>query len=737
MRNLFKTSLLSAFIALSGCESEPSSNLQDSLDATSVAAVLAINANSQAVGSGTTTSLFDPANAILPTATNLLFTGTEDGTINIPIAEGDPRTALFTALNVLDGFSTSVPITTRFSAALDASYTGSSNVPVGAVRVFEVDLSSFAAAVVAIRNELTYGVDFSAALSSLDPSNQTLALIPLKPLKADSSYFVVITNLLLDANGDSVVSSSVYNIVKSRDALVNASGQSNLEALTDAQATALEPLRQLVYSSEFMVDVAQEDLAAINIVLSWSFTTQSVGQTLATVRSIVGVPITSLANSTVTVGVSGPGRSPLGAANMHEGTLTIPYYLSESTASAPNAINTNTWQAANAVAGERNLSRLNTLPVATNPALKIPLLVTTPVDTNNFPAPWKTVIFQHGITSNRTVMLAVADALARVGFAVVAIDMPLHGVAESNPFHQADNERTFNVDLIAQSGLVAVAGADGTVDTSGIHFANLANLVVTRDNIRQAVADLFALTAAIPTMVIPAIGNDDPANLDASNIYFVGHSFGAMVGTAFLSLESKVKDAVLAHGANGYAKTLDGSNSFAPLIVAGLRAASGGAVDKLAAPGLARAAYESFIGVAQTTVDSVDPINHALAATNNRGILFFEIVGDGEQNPSDLVVPNTVPDANDQLNPASGVTIPAPIAGTEAQLTLMNLTQVNSSQTGNDLKLSVKFTAGNHGSILDPSPNPVTTEMQLQMVSFLASGGNALTVTNTAVIAAP
>ena len=40
----------------------------------------------------------------------------------------------------------------------------------------------------------------------------------------------------------------------------------------------LESLRQLVSASEFTVDFALEDLAAINIVASWSFTTQSVGE---------------------------------------------------------------------------------------------------------------------------------------------------------------------------------------------------------------------------------------------------------------------------------------------------------------------------------------------------------------------------------------------------------------------------------------------------------------------------
>jgi hypothetical protein len=37
-------------------------------------------------------------------------------------------------------------------------------------------------------------------------------------------------------------------------------------------------------------------------------------------------------------------------------------------------------------------------------------------------------------------------------------------------------------------------------DTSGTHTINLASLLTSRDNLRQAVADLFVLAKAIPTM---------------------------------------------------------------------------------------------------------------------------------------------------------------------------------------------------------------------------------------------
>lgn len=724
MKNFNYYLFVLGFVLLTACESEPGDSLQDSLngnsvDQASIAATLAINNDDLAVGIAATFSNYNPSTSTVPSAIDILLSGSLDGTLNIPIASDDPQIAVKTALNVLDGFSTVTPISTGFTDALDPATIPPPAVgEPAAVRVFEVGLSRLGGAVVAIKDELSFGPDddFIATLSSIDPTNSTLVVVPLKPLKPKTSYYVVVTNSLKDMNGDSVGASPAYTAFKGSTPL--------------ADDTA-ELLRQLVSASEFTADFAHEDLAAVNIVVSWSFTTQSVGDVLTVVRGLAGTPATDVDPSTVVVGASGPGKSPLGAADMYEGTIDVPYYLTAPSVTDPTANLTKHWQAVNAVGGENNLTHLNPLPASTA-IVSIPLLVTTPADTMTYPAPWKTVIFQHGITSERTVMLAVADTLAQAGFAVLAIDMPLHGVNSSSLFYQAGNERTFDVDLVTEGGLVAIPASDGVIDSSGAHFVNLSNIVVIRDNIRQSVADLFALTSAVPLIDVDKDGTPD---LDATNIYFAGHSLGAMVGTTFVALDSRIKDAVFAMGGGSFAKVLDGSAAFSPSIVAGLDAASGGLIDKNAV-GEARIAYESFVGVVQTVVDSGDPINYTSGAVTDRGVLFFEIVGDGTPGTSDLVIPNTVPDAFAALSVPA--TVPAPLAGTEPMLTLMGLSQVDSPQSGTDLKLSVKFTSGDHSSLLSPAANStVTTEMQTEMASFLAQDGNALSVTDDTVIQAP
>jgi len=79
---------------------------------------------------------------------------------------------------------------------------------------------------------------------------------------------------------------------------------------------------------------------------------------------------------------------------------------------------------------------------------------------------WPALIFEHGITRNRTDMLAVADSFADSGFVVVAIDLPLHGVTDptsplyasgANPLYAGLSlpatgsiERTFDLDVMEQ-----------------------------------------------------------------------------------------------------------------------------------------------------------------------------------------------------------------------------------------------------------------------------------------------
>src|SRR5690554_4845025 len=73
------------------------------------------------------------------------------------------------------------------------------------------------------------------------------------------------------------------------------------------------------------------------------------------------------------------------------------------------------------------------------------------------------VIFQHAIQQDRTNALAIASELARKGFAVIAIDMPLHGLVRNQlpegdsrlDLHAANlNDQLFNSDLNAARNII-------------------------------------------------------------------------------------------------------------------------------------------------------------------------------------------------------------------------------------------------------------------------------------------
>jgi len=636
---------------------------------------------------------FAPGDSVIPFPSNLLFSGSVDGTLNIPVVDSNDASDPAVAMNALDGFSTIAPISTTFNKAIDASTLTGSN-----VRLYEVTLTGIGGGVTGVTRALTYGQEYVASLSPLDTTGQTLVITPLIPLKAHTHYLVAMTNGIQSADGLSASAEATYVITKSPSALVDGSGVSQVPTLTDEEALALEPLRQLTNAQE--AALAGQGLSRDITVLSWTFSTQSVGDVLATVRTnAAGTSAINPSAIGTAQQLTGVSLDP-GNASIYAGSLTLPYYLTNGTV-ATDPLN-KSW----AGAAGSYLTWLNTTPVETS-SETVPLLVSVPNHTAMPSNGWPVVIFQHGITSDRTAMLAIAETLASIGFAAVAIDMPLHGLATTSPLYSGI-ERTFDLDLADNT--TSASGPDGTADSSGTHFINLKNLVVTRDNVRQSVADLFALHTALAAMDYDGGG----ADFDTDNVFFIGHSLGAMVGVPFLALEPNVKDAVLGMPGGGIAKLLDGSASFGPVIAAGLGAVG---VTK------GTADYESFMGAAQTLVDSGDPNNYTAAAVANRGVLMFEVTGDA-------VIPNNV------YADAPAGTVPSVLAGTDPLRTLMGLTQVSNTSTltaGDDVY--VRFSAGDHSSLLDPTSSATATSaMQTAAASFMATGGVTLPVSEPSVV---
>lgn len=619
----------------------------------------------------------DPTAPVLPFPNNLFFLGSTDGTLNIPIAEtadqelSNPQVAL----NQMDGFSTTSPISTAVSESLDPA----SLVVGSTIRIFEVTTQQ-AIAVTGIVGELN-----NPLLMAAQEIDKNLVLVPTVPLKPKTDYLVVLTNGITDVDGNGLEPGLVYGLLAGDTALTNP----DLEALRGA-------------TGSHILAAQGAGIAADSIALTWVFRTQSTRDVLQAASDQSAAGSLTLGNSQQTTAAVGAQ----GKADIYVGALTLPYYqtaVGEDLNPLP-ALNGFWKNASGGVVGSVGSSGgFEYAPVATG-IETVPVIMSVPnaasATTGAMPAGgWPVTVFQHGITGNRTQMLAIADAMADAGRAVIAIDMPMHGLTDpTNPFHAEntafnERERTFDID--------AAGGApDGEIDGSGTHFYNLLNLANSRDNLRQAVADLLVLSASIGG----AQAGD--VQLNAGNMNFVGHSLGGIVGTTMLSYTSNFQTATIAMSGGGIAQLLANSESFGPTINEGLAAAGieTGSAD-----------YNSFLIAAQTMIDSGDPINHAaiVAASGATSVHLMEVVGD-------TVVPNNV--------------ATAPLSGTDPLARMLGLTQVDATTSGSAF---VKFSAGDHGSILSPTASLETTvEMQTQTATFAASQGTVLPITDTSVIQA-
>ena len=671
------------------------------------------------------TARFDPANGVLPFPVNLLLSGSEDLTINIPVADPTDYSDPQVALNALDGFSTVAPWTFSFSDPVDPD----TIVPGSSVRLFEVQFVFGTVAVERIVRELVPGQDYIATVSTTtDPSGRTIAIVPLVPLKEMTGYMAVVTDDVQDPAGNVATPSQTYGLAKRTEPLVTEGGVSTDPLLDNETARALEPVRQLVNAQE--TAAASAGIERDDIVLSWTATTQSITPVLNVVRSTLSSTSSQIAPTGLTTAdVLPPGASP-GIADVYIGVTELPYYLGVPTAENPAAPLNRFWEAepGNYVPpfddldldpDSTNVTVANPIPVERD-RQTVPILVTLPNQFSGQVKPaagWPVVIFQHGITRNRSDALALADTMASIGFAVISMDLPLHGITQTNPmdpeqplaalyvdntpFAPIANERTFDLDL--QDNQTGAPGPDGRIDSSGAFFVNLQNLLVARDNLRQGQVDLSTLALNVPFM---DIDGDGIADFDGSSINFVGASLGAIVGTGFLTVEPTVGNALLSVPGGGIANLLAGSDTFGPVIRAGLQEAG-------VEPGSPD--FFQFLGAAQTVIDSADPINWSRLAVADNSILLHQVAGD-------TVVPNSVPGA--------------PLSGTEPMIRVMGLDAITqTTQAPAGIRGATRFIQGSHGSLLDPAANPaVTAEMQGQAASLISTGGTTVIVNDASVI---
>ncbi|HUQ50759.1 MAG TPA: hypothetical protein VM692_00970, partial [Gammaproteobacteria bacterium] len=619
-------------------------------------------------------ALYAPPVDVVPYPIDLYNpTGTR---LAVPVKITSPLSA---ALNTLDGFSTSAVISAPFNAPLD---------PASLIPWNPASMAPSAASIIVLNatagTPLVPGVHYTVRIATAAGSgNSVLEIVPLRPLTPRTRYVFIVTNRVRSTAGVAAGADLVFGAV--RDA--------HLAGLASVpNQPALSPLFPAI--TPLINTAVGLGLPGNTVAVAWSMQTQSISDVLDTIASSATARPATLvaAGTTAQLGLGLPG-----IASIYTGFMEVPYY------GDPANPLTSFW--VNNQQAPPNVQ--NATPVARVPNKRIPLLATLPNAGSGRTEPasgWPVVIFQHGITLDRTVMFAMADSFAQAGFAVVAIDLPLHGIrSTSNPLYQGpnspfgNNERHFNLDNVGATGVFT---PDGQID-NGWQILNVGNPLNARDHIRQAVSDTINLTRTLPTLNFPD-GDANP-DLDGNRIHFVGISLGSIISGVFLGLDTSVKTATLSSPAGPWTAIL--TDPQAVDFGAPIRAA-------LSAQGLPQGTvgFDNFVRDLQTVIDPVDPINYAAAATATHPLHVIEVLGD-------TAVPN-VP--NDYIAQLWGLP------------TVRTTTAVAPPGTVRGI---VRFNAGVHSSLFNPQPNAtVTTEMQRQTVTYAASAGSAIQITNTSVV---
>jgi dienelactone hydrolase len=776
MRSPYSVALAAVALALSGC-------LSDAKDPNAPPPGSGTGVPEVPQSGDTFRAQFDPLKALMPYPNDILGflanPGT-DGTLNLPAQALQPLAPL---VNQLDGFSTNARIQANFTRRVEPASLNAGSVFLlevamdpnikAVVGLSDTTLCKLAIppaeacasiGVAATGNPfLVQGVDYEVGVApDIDAGGQTIQLKPLRPLNSnrqnlftpgtDNGYLLILTSGITDTSGAPAQADATY-------AQIRGGFQSGAIQLPPP-GTPLPPgltTEQLLglFVSAHLAVAQTLGLPLGNIIVTASFTTQDTTTVLETAAEMAGpgpsllgqmvtpvplpvgenvLPAGSPVTTALVLGLQGINAASIpGEGDVYAGALQIPYYLtaatSPETATAPLST---PWIAASASPLDDTstvLNKYNPVPLKRSD-VAVPLLITIPNDNTDYAAAlggtavppaegWPVVIFQHGITTNRSLIFALTEPLNNAGFAVMAMDLPLHGI----PHPEVDfgtitpeelgavltntplallrvpgvPERTFDLDLLNNAS--GAAGPDGNIDSSGSHYIQISNALVSRDNLRQATVDLIALMRSIPTM---DIDGDELPDFDGSRIHVIGMSLGSIVVTNALSVDDTVVTATLGMPGGVLTDLLLDSFSFGARIEAGLMAS--GLVPNTSL-------YNNFIRDLQGLVDAADAISHAARAAS---VVPIHVV----QANGDATIPNSASNRfaaemkrgglqdytfDDATPVGGGISVVTDAAGLTAR---------------------VCFLGGSHGSQVDPGSTPesqtVTGEIQAQQLVFAA-----------------
>lgn len=602
---------------------------------------------------GFTFPLVDLANRVLPLPNNFLL-DPATGLINLPGGGGTADNTI-NAANSLDGFSTTGPIVIPFRGTVVPSTVNANTLPVYNTATGQPAL-------------VTYSVSDAAAGS-------VVTIVPVQPLDPETTYVVVLTKGIISALSNTpILSDNVINFIQQPTPLVDGQGVSTTRLLTDEQAQTLEPVRQ----GNQPVIAAAEGLTGTNranIPFAFAFTTQTLFQALPVARDVVQTTNAGLVNTT-------PGGFPIatqdGVPNVLPSVAQL-FGLLGVPAQVPNDDIGLIYRGTVSVPQFRadQLTDFWSNPPVQTGTTDVTFILCMP-DPVAFPPPRPAVIFQHGVTRNKGDMFVLADAFNALGFATIAIDLPLHGDLKADP-----------------------NGNDGD------GFINPAAPRVSRDNIRQGVVGLYALNNAIFSGQTDLNGDMVPelvpgaANSPFNRPLFIGTSLGAMIGTVYTATEPNANRAVLNVPGGRIVNLLVTSPTFGPPILAGL-------ANLGIQPGTSD--FARFVIFTQAVLDDVDPLNYGQPAVAGtlRG-------GEGADFLQQVALDDTVITPESQFDLSNAFGEDPSFVQVAAVVPLALVTQAAAPSVGPGV---FEVPNAEHGALLNPAAGP-TAQIVTQAITFL------------------